>query len=78
MIVTVRTVTKNDTFTQVTCILTISKHTFDQMVVEKMYKARRVKKLLERLWNNTKLKCGFNFKSHYLNSDATSGSMEGL
>lgn len=70
-----------------TITLSMSRHHFNQMVADKTYKSRCVKKLMpgvwqkevsERLWNATKLRCGFHFKNNYLNNDLTSGSIKGI
>lgn len=67
-------------------ILSMSRKNFNAMTTDKMYKGRKVKKLLpgvwqqkisELLWNYTKMSCGFNYKWHYLNNDLDSGSIHG-
>lgn len=67
-------------------VLSMSKHSFDQMVMDKIEKRRHVKRFIpgvwqkeisERLWNHTKLKCGFHFKYYHITTDLTSGSIAG-
>lgn len=59
---------------------------FEELVIRKKYKNREVLKLepgvwqhqiSERLWNETKMKCGFNFKYHHLSADLSRGSAKG-
>lgn len=85
--ISVNTTTESDYGDEIkSYVLSMSRHTFEQMVTDKIYKGRRAKKLIpgvwqkeisERLWNQTKLKCGFHFKYHHLTSDLTSGSIAG-
>lgn len=59
---------------------------FEKLVTRKKYKNREVLKLepgawqhqiSERVWNATKMKCGFNYKYHHLSADLSSGSAKG-
>lgn len=34
--------------------------------------------ITEKIWNSTNLKCGFNFKNHYIANDAMSGYINGM
>lgn len=34
--------------------------------------------ITEKIWNSTNLKCGFNFKNHYISRDATTGYINGM
>lgn len=45
---------------------------------KKVFKPGVYQKILsEKIWNATHASCGYNFKNHFLDSDATSGSLNG-
>lgn len=67
--------------------ISMKKTAFMKMAKVQNYKKKKVVRLepgvwqneiSERLWNATKLKCGFNFKNHYLSSDLSTGSAKGM
>lgn len=67
--------------------LSMNMNVFKNLVNKKKYRNRKVLKLesgvwqneiSERLYSETKLKCGFNFKNHYLSMDLSTGSAKGM
>uniref|UniRef100_A0A6P7G042 Uncharacterized protein LOC114334561 n=1 Tax=Diabrotica virgifera virgifera TaxID=50390 RepID=A0A6P7G042_DIAVI len=69
------------------CTISMKMSNFKALAQTKNHKNRSVVKLKpgvwqqeisERIWNATKLKCGFNFKNHYLSADLSTGSAKGM
>lgn len=83
---TINSTIENDSEENSECVISMPRQNFDNLIIEKVYKGRRVKKLSpglwqreisERLWNNTRMHCGFNFKWHHISNDMSSGSIHG-
>lgn len=68
-------------------IISLSKNEFESIINSKVKQNQTCLKfkdggawgdlLVHKIWSQTPISCGFNFKSHYLTTDAASGSIQG-